>query len=264
MSKALMNVPVVDSLTPAAIQTMCRMKSSDDDLFFVPTVQVYRIKRNICDGGENWSIALSDGQYYVYGLCDDALINLIHNHDIAQNAIVRVYKFQVTIRNYRGRDMKVVRLIDADKAAPNPGYPIGTPINIQGDRNETETSPAVDLSVAVTAGENDGPNAVASREAFFSTSKMKGRWQHDYRDFHHRRDMVKTLIKMLSTDAPQETLDTIPTRAKQIELVLYQQAPTFDDYIDMTTLKDRIKRLQECNEAGETGIIRKRGENRGL
>ena len=71
-------------------------------------------------------------------------------------------------------------------------------------------------------------------------------------------------VKMLSTDAPQETLDTIPTRAKQIELVLYQQAPTFDDYIDMTTLKDRIKRLQECNEAGETGIIRKRGENRGL
>jgi len=51
-----MNVPVVDSLTPAAIQTMCRMKSSDDDLFFVPTVQVYRIKRNICDGGENWSV----------------------------------------------------------------------------------------------------------------------------------------------------------------------------------------------------------------
>jgi len=138
-------------------------------------------------------IALSDGQYYVYGLCDDALINLIHNHDIAQNAIVRVYKFQVTIRNYRGRDMKVVRLIDADKAAPNPGYPIGTPINIQGDRNETEASPAVDLSVAVAAGENDGPHAVASREAFFSTSKMKGRWQHDYRDFHHRRDMVKTL-----------------------------------------------------------------------
>lgn len=220
-AKALMNVPVVNSLTPAAIQTMHRMDSSDDDLFFVPTVQVYRIKRNVCDGGDNWSvslvmflyfsqllrlrashrhisptcvqIALSDGQFFTYGLCDAALSEMIHSHDIAQNAIIRVYKFQMTIRKYQGRNMKVVLLMDAEKAHPNPGYPVGTPVNIQGDRNDTEASPCVDLSLAMAMTESYGPHGEASRDAFISTSRMRGRWQHDYRDFYHRRDMVKTL-----------------------------------------------------------------------
>ena len=46
------------SLTPAAIQTIYRMKSSDDNKFFVPTVQVYRIKKNVgeTDSEENWSV----------------------------------------------------------------------------------------------------------------------------------------------------------------------------------------------------------------
>lgn len=99
----------------------------------------------------------------------------------------------MTTRKYEGRDVKVVQLIDAEKAAPNPGYPIGTPVNIQGNRNDAIASPCVDLSVAVAAGDKDGPHAEASRDAFISTSRMRGQWQHDYRDFHHRRDMVKTL-----------------------------------------------------------------------
>ncbi len=56
---AKMDVPVVVSLTPAAIQTIYRMKSSDDNKFFVPTVQVYRIKKNVGeaeDSEENWSV----------------------------------------------------------------------------------------------------------------------------------------------------------------------------------------------------------------
>ena len=54
----MMDVPVVVSLTPASIQTIYRMKSSDDNNFFVPTVQVYRIKRNVgeTDSEENWSV----------------------------------------------------------------------------------------------------------------------------------------------------------------------------------------------------------------
>jgi hypothetical protein len=53
-----MDVPIVVSLTPAAIQTIYRMKSSDDNKFFVPTVQVYRIKKNVreTDSEENWSV----------------------------------------------------------------------------------------------------------------------------------------------------------------------------------------------------------------
>jgi len=240
-----MTAPVVNSLTPAAIQTMYRMESSGDDVFFVPTVQVYRIKRNLCDGGESWSIALSDGHYYAYGLCDNALIEMIHSHDIAQNSIIRAYQFKMTTRKYQGRDMKIVQLMDAEKAAPNPGYPIGTPVNIQGDRNDTDASPCVDLSVAIVSGDNDGPHAEASKDVFISTSRLRGSWQHDYRDFHHRRDMVRTLVKMLSKDATKETLDTTPTYAKQIELVLYQEALSFDAYIDKTTLKDRIRKLEE-------------------
>ncbi len=50
---------------------------------------------------------------------------------------------------------------------------------------------------------------------------------------------------MLSKDATKKTLDTTPTYAKQIELVLYQEALSFDAYIDKTTLKDRIRKLEE-------------------
>jgi len=49
---------------------------------------------------------------------------------------------------------------------------------------------------------------------------------------------------MLSKDATKETLDTT-TYAKQIELVLYQEALSFDAYINKTTLKDRIRKLEE-------------------
>ncbi len=72
--KALMDVPVVVSLTPAAIQTMYRMKSSDDNKFFVPTVQVYRIKKNVGDEGEHWSVRL------VLSLCSCRLLHLHSSH----------------------------------------------------------------------------------------------------------------------------------------------------------------------------------------
>jgi hypothetical protein len=49
---------------------------------------------------------------------------------------------------------------------------------------------------------------------------------------------------LLSEKAPQEKLERIPTLAKQIELALYQQAPTFHAYIEMSTLKDRLKKLE--------------------
>ena len=96
--------------------------------------------------------------------------------------------------------MKVVTLTEAEKAAPNPGYPIGTPVNIEKDRNEpresgrndSEESVLVDFSAVAMAEVNDGPRAETSREAFFPTAE-KGNWQDDYRDFHHRRDMVKTV-----------------------------------------------------------------------
>ena len=101
----------------------------------------------------------------------------------------------MTTRKYRGRDTKVIHLIEASKAAPNPGCPVGTPVNIQDDgRNVTNNNDSafVDLSDALAEGTNDGPHSEGSRGAFFSATR-KGTWQDEYRDYHHRKDMVKTL-----------------------------------------------------------------------
>jgi len=48
----------------------------------------------------------------------------------------------------------------------------------------------------------------------------------------------------LSEEASKEKVERIPVLAKQIELILYQQAPTFDAYIDMSTLRSRLKELE--------------------
>lgn len=50
--------------------------------------------------------------------------------------------------------------------------------------------------------------------------------------------------RLLSEEASTEKVERIPILAKQIELILYQQAPTFDAYIDMSTLRDRLKELE--------------------
>lgn len=50
--------------------------------------------------------------------------------------------------------------------------------------------------------------------------------------------------RLLSEEASTEKAERIPTLAKQIELILYQQAPTFGAYIDMSTLRGRLKELE--------------------
>ncbi len=69
-------------------------------------------------------------------------------------------------------------------------------------------------------------------------------------------------IRLLSKDASQEKLYTIPAYAKQIELVLYREAVSFDAYVEMSTLRHRIRKLEECNDAGEAGITSTNGEMR--
>jgi hypothetical protein len=50
--------------------------------------------------------------------------------------------------------------------------------------------------------------------------------------------------RLLSEEASTEKVERIPILAKQIELILYQRAPTFDAYIDMSTLRSRLKELE--------------------
>jgi hypothetical protein len=49
---------------------------------------------------------------------------------------------------------------------------------------------------------------------------------------------------LLSEKVPQEKLERIPALSERIELALYQQASSFDTYIKMSTLKKRLKRLE--------------------
>ena len=60
---------------------------------------------------------MSDGTHFLYGECAPDLRPLIHDHVVAQNAIVRVRQFAMSDRGGR----RICTLFEAERVAPNPG-----------------------------------------------------------------------------------------------------------------------------------------------
>ena len=46
-------------------------------------------------------VVLSDGRHFLHGECNPDLSNLVHNHIIAQNAVLRVSRFSMSARGDR-------------------------------------------------------------------------------------------------------------------------------------------------------------------
>ncbi|OEU17169.1 DUF906-domain-containing protein [Fragilariopsis cylindrus CCMP1102] len=76
------------------------------------------------------------------------------------------------------------------------------------------------------------------------TSGLNGNWQTD-RDTPHRREMIQHIVKMLKKDktGSPEWLSKLPQMAKQLEVSLYRNARSFDAYVDMNTLKQRLQQI---------------------
>ena len=101
---------------------------------------------------------------------------MIHQHMIAQNAIIKVLKFVMSTRG----DRRICYVLDAEQAAPNPGSYFGVPADIR-------------LFVPKQDGEKLGTQTPEekgrSNDGFFST-RSEPRWQNAYRDIHHRQVLL--------------------------------------------------------------------------
>jgi len=76
------------------------------------------------------------------------------------------------------------------------------------------------------------------------SSRLNGNWQTD-RDTPHRREMIQHIVKMLKKDktGSPEWLSKLPAMAKQLEVALYRNARSFEEYVDMNTLKRRLQHI---------------------
>lgn len=119
------------SLTPNAIRTLYGMSASGDNPAFSPTVQILHLKKienKAGSGGEErWKIVISDGTYFVQGMCATQLNNLVHTGVVSAHCLVRVTDFIV---NTMGSGQKICIVLGAESAGPNPGDRIGAPTDI--------------------------------------------------------------------------------------------------------------------------------------
>lgn len=73
-----------------------------------------------------------------------------------------------------------------------------------------------------------------------------GKWQHAVRDKPHRVEVRNRISKLLlrrmgEKRKPENVLRQIPQMTIELETSLYQNARSFDDYMDMDTLKQRLQ-----------------------
>lgn len=71
-----------------------------------------------------------------------------------------------------------------------------------------------------------------------------GSWQDD-KDTPHRRDMIQHIVKLLKKDkgGSPDSVNKLPQMAKQLEVSLYRTARSFEAYMDMSTLKQRLQQI---------------------
>jgi E1A/CREB-binding protein len=88
------------------------------------------------------------------------------------------------------------------------------------------------------------------QQQFVSTSNgmggsgPSGNWQSD-NDTPHRREMIQHILKLLKKDknGSPESMNKLPQMAKQLEVSLYRNARSFEAYMDMATLKQRLQQI---------------------
>lgn len=79
-----------------------------------------------------------------------------------------------------------------------------------------------------------------------NNSVMSSSWQSE-RDTPHRREMIQNIVKILKKDKQgsqsPESQSKLPQMAKQLEVSLYRDAKSFNAYMDINTLKNRLQQI---------------------
>jgi len=102
---------------------------------------------------------------------------------------------------------------------------------------------------------SSGMHENRQRSNNYIATGMTGNWQSD-KDMPHRREMIQQIVKMLKKDknGSPEWLSKLPQMAKQLEVSLYRNARSFDDYMDMSTLKQRLQMIaMEVSRKAKSG-----------
>jgi hypothetical protein len=234
---------------------MYQMDSSADDEFFMPIVQVLRLKKMHGSGGSKWVVALSDSEHFIHGECSPDLTRMIHEHMISQNAIVRVRQFAMSTRG----DRRVCQLYDVEQVAPNPGCFYGTPSDIRlRDPDKGLSRQAAAALRELSAAETNSPDQLPWKDDFFSLQSAP-KWQYSHADAHYRGVMIGDIERELvnAERAQRMTLSgersqELSALARRWELKLYEQARSLDEYVDTSTFMDRLEKLsRRWNSWGE-------------
>jgi len=103
-----------------------------------------------------------------------------------------------------------------------------------------QSAPAQNVNMASQGGTSSSSGGDRQRQ--YIATGMNGNWQSD-RDMHHRREMIQHIVKMLKKDknGSREWFNKLPQMAKQLEVSLYRNAKSFDEYVNMNTLKHRLQ-----------------------
>jgi len=103
-----------------------------------------------------------------------------------------------------------------------------------------QSAPAQNVNMASQGGTSSSSGGDRQRQ--YIATGMNGNWQSD-RDMPHRRDMIQHIVKMLKKDknGSREWFNKLPQMAKQLEVSLYRNAKSFDEYVNMNTLKHRLQ-----------------------
>lgn len=133
------------SLTPYAISQIYSMNGSGDQPSFTPIVQIIHVKKLDTKGVERFKLILSDGQYFFSGICGTQLNHLVHNGIISEHCILRITEFIVTIASSGAKLFIVLAAeqVSSNVVQNNPGYRIGTPVDIKNISISAEVKSSV-------------------------------------------------------------------------------------------------------------------------
>lgn len=82
-----------------------------------------------------------------------------------------------------------------------------------------------------------------SRSTGSSSKPINGNWQSS-KDMSVRREMIHNIVQLLKRSKRRGDITTVlPQMVKQLEVTLYRSAPSFEAYIDKSTLKERLQSI---------------------
>lgn len=104
-------------------------------------------------------------------------------------------------------------------------------------------APRGQSSSSSIGGHSHGGSNPDQQSRSASSRPMNGNWQSS-KDMGVRREMIQNIVQLLKRSKKKGDITTVlPQMVKQLEVTLYRSAPSFEAYIDKSTLKERLQSI---------------------